>query len=80
MSKQYTTSILSVDELSNTQLKDIVNLYLEYYDGSSESLVLSDLKSKTKILILFFQKKIVGFTTFEIYNKKWFDQSIKIIY
>lgn len=80
MSKKYTTSILSVDELSNTQLKDIVNLYLEYYDGSSESLVLSDLKSKTKILLLFFQKKIVGFTTFEIYNKKWFDQSIKIIY
>ena len=58
MSKKYTTSILSVDELSNTQLKDIVNLYLEYYDGSSESLVLSDLKSKTKILLLFFQKKL----------------------
>ena len=55
-------------------------MYLSYYDGSDASLVISDLKQKTEVLLLHFQGSLAGFTTFEVYQRAWEGETIRVIY
>lgn len=80
MSKEYRTSIVAVEELGDDDLKVIVDLYLNYYDGTNASLVLSDMMSKTDVLLLYYEDTLVGFTTFEVYEREWKSKPIKVIY
>ncbi len=80
MSKAYKTSIVAVNTLSETISQAMVALYLDYYDGAERGLVLSDMKSKTHVLLLYHDEVLVGFTTFEEYEKVWEERPITVIY
>lgn len=77
---QYSTCFRDIHSLSEDEISAIVTLYLCYYDGSDQSIVVSDLKKKTQILLLFHEDVMVGFTTFELYDRIWDDRLISVIY
>ena len=76
----YTTAIRTITSLSDAEIEAIVSLYLCYYDGADAALVTSDLKTKTEILLLFYKETLVGFTTFELYERNWNANTITVIY
>jgi hypothetical protein len=78
--ESYRTQLYAVDSLSQKLQHEMAALYLEYYDGASEKIVLHDLKEKTKALLLWHDEKLVGFTTFEVYGRVWQGESIVIVY
>lgn len=77
---QYSICFRDIPSLSEDEINAITTLYLCYYDGSGESIIVSDLKKKTQILLLFHEGEIVGFTTFELYDRIWDDRPIRVIY
>lgn len=79
-SADYATRVKSIPELSEGERRAIAALYLKYYDGSSESRVLADLAAKTEVLLLTFQGVLIGFTTMEIYERRWNGAPIRIVY
>lgn len=80
MSKAYRTSIVAVSALSENISQAMVALYLDYYDGADSSRVLSDMQCKSKVLLLYHDDVLVGFTTFEVYEKEWEAQPVTVIY
>ncbi|MGD8925645.1 MAG: hypothetical protein PVG20_02265 [Thioalkalispiraceae bacterium] len=76
----YSTDIKPIAGLDNNLRQQVVDLYLNYYAGSSASKVLSDLEAKTEILLLFYQGKLVGFTSLLVYSRHWQGEQIRIVY
>jgi len=66
--------------LSDTESQAAITLYLNYYDSSDEMTILSDLKKKTEILLLYHHNELVGFTTFELYEHLYKGVEIEVIY
>ncbi|MDH5178839.1 MAG: hypothetical protein OEZ39_08820 [Gammaproteobacteria bacterium] len=77
---EYRTSFQEIAELDETIRQQLVALYLAYYDGSSAQQVLSDLTSKSEVLLLYWHNQLVGFTTLQIYPYAWQDRLIRIVY
>lgn len=67
-------------DLTDQERREMANLYLAYFDGSSEAQIFSDLKEKTEVLVLQFDGKLVGFTTLKVFGYNWLGQSIRVIY
>lgn len=76
----YRAIVKKIPELNDDFRQQIVNLYLAYYDGSSREMVLSDLKNKSEIVLLYHDGLLVGFTTFQVYGYSWDNQSLRIVY
>jgi hypothetical protein len=77
---EYLTVIKRISELDAALLQQLVALYLNYYDSSSEEKVISDLKEKTEILLLFHEGQLVGFTSSLVYSRQWRGKNIRIVY
>jgi len=80
MKKAYTTIHQPVQALSATLRTDIVNLYLDYYDGSCSQRVLADLDDKDEILLLLYAGQLVGFTTLKMYQREVQGRLIQVIF
>ncbi len=76
----YRVSFKPISELEKNEIDAIVNLYLAYYDGSSAQQVISDLKTKTEVLLLTYEGKLVGFSSFELYKFNYENEQRQIIY
>jgi len=76
----YSTVIKQINDLDEATRNQIVEIYLNYYDGSSRSRVLSDLERKTEVLLLFFKGRLIGFTTLLLYSRSWQGAPIRILY
>lgn len=76
----YSTDILPIIRLSNDTSLKIADLYLKYYEGSDKQQVYADLSTKREILLLYYGKEIVGFTTLQVYSYKWLNQDIRVVY
>ena len=77
---EYSTDIKTISELSDDNLRGIVKLYLNYYDGTSKALVLADLFSKREVLLLLHGSSIVGFTSIQVYQHEWLSRQIRVVY
>ena len=77
---EYQTIIKNIEDLNDDLCRQIVALYLNYYDGSNESRVLKDLNDKTEIVLLFYNNKLVGFTSLLVYFYTWQDSRIRVVY
>lgn len=80
MSSRYRTFFKKITSLSAKEIKRIIDLYIAYYDGVRPSKIESDLKEKSEVLLLFYQDKLVGFSTFELYEQSWKEEPIIVIY
>lgn len=77
---EYRVLFKKVADISESDRKEIADLYLSYFDGSNEAQVISDLEKKTEILLLYCDQSLVGFTTLQIYDFEWHGSLIQIIY
>ncbi len=77
---EYKVIFRAISELNLDELKSISALYLNYYDESSQEKIVADLQNKSEILLLLNDNKIVGFTTYQIYDTLFKNRIIKIIY
>ena len=77
---QYKTDIKKINDLNDLMRQKIVNLYLHYYDGSTEAQVLTDLADKREVLLLYHNESIVGFTTLQVYEHDWQARKIRVVF
>jgi len=76
----YKTLFKRVADITGNDRNQITGLYLSYFDGSDEERVISDLEDKTEVLLLYYEKSLVGFTTLQLYDFEWQDSFVRIIY
>jgi len=76
----YQTLFKKIGDLTESDRKQITELYLSYFDGSSEEQVISDLEKKTEILLVYFEDALVGFSTLELYDFEWENSLIQVLY
>lgn len=76
----YQTLFKEIAALDHEEIDAIVALYLSYYEGSSRAVVVSDLANKSAILLLLYKETLVGFSTFELYERLWNNKRIRVIY
>ncbi len=70
----------TIETLSAREQASLVTLYLRYYDGSSRARFLNDLKSKNEIMMMLDDGKIIGFTTYELYDSVYRGEPVKVLY
>jgi hypothetical protein len=80
MKNNYKTICKGVDKVTTDERKEIVELYLQYYNGSDENRVVRDLNNKNVIILMTFENKIVGFTTLEFYERQWRNKNIRVVF
>lgn len=76
----YRTDIIDVSCLTDDIRRQVVDLYLDYYDGSNRDMVLTDLSNKREILVLYHNDALVGFTTLQVYNHMWLKRKVRVVY
>lgn len=76
----YQVYFRKIFQLTKNELDAIASLYLSYYDGSDAEQVISDLRKKTEILLLYSHEELVGFTSFELYMFNFNGEQKQIIY
>ncbi len=77
---EYTSRFQPITSLSNIDKQRIVTLYLQYYDAANKDQVLHDLECKREVLLLESKKTIVGFTSLQVFNYRWQNQPIRVVY
>ena len=77
---EYFTRIQPIGCLSQTEKQQIVTLYLQHYDAADENRVLNDLEKKREILLLESRNNIVGFTSLQLFNYRWQNQPIRVLF
>jgi len=77
---EYKASFKKISDLNEQERCEIVKIYLAHYDGSNEALILSDLKEKSEVLLVYCDEVLVGFTTLQVYEYPWNGNEIRIIY
>jgi hypothetical protein len=77
---EYKATFKKIADLTEQNRRDLAMLYLSYYDGSSEELMLSDLDRKTEVLLVYCGDAVIGFTTMQVYDRVWNAETIRIIY
>ncbi len=70
----------SISDLSDKNYRDMQNIYLAHYDGSTALQVEEDLQDKNEAILVFSQETLVGFTTLKIYEHEWKGQNLLIVY
>jgi hypothetical protein len=80
MEYKYQTRICAPAELNTQQRNDMWALYQSWYDASSLELFLSDLSTKTEVLLVSRQGQLVGFTTLQIFPWQRGGLSLRIVY
>lgn len=77
---EYKAFFKSTLSLTDENRREMANLYLAYYDGSSETQVFADLKDKSEVLLLQYDGLLVGFTTLQVFEYNWGGKPIRVIY
>jgi hypothetical protein len=77
---EYKAYFKKIPALAESDRSEIVKIYLAHYDGSNEDMILSDLRDKSEILLVYCGDVLVGFTTLLVYEFQWNDDKICIIY
>ncbi|MCC7036688.1 MAG: hypothetical protein IT560_05205 [Alphaproteobacteria bacterium] len=55
-------------------------LYFSAYDGTNAGLFHSDLKNKDRVIQIFHEGRLIGFTTLHVYSSRWNSQDIRVVY
>jgi hypothetical protein len=76
----YSTAFASVSALDEAARREMVRLYLDNYDGTSEALFLHDLSKKDEALLVYAGRQLVGFTTLMVFEREWRAERIRVVY
>lgn len=80
MASGYESAVIGVGELSDDIARAMATLYLDNYDGSSETLFREDLGDKDEVVLLYHMRALVGFTTLKLYEVMWRGVPVRIVY
>ncbi len=80
MTGKYETIVTHVQALSVDIIKDMADLYLTNFDGSSDALFRADLSEKDEAILVFSAGRLVGFTTLKVFDRYWHGAPIRIVY
>jgi hypothetical protein len=78
--ESYQATFKRIFDLTDQDRRTMADLYLSYYDGTSESLFLTDLANKTEVLLVYCDDVLVGFTTVAFYERRWNNQPILVVF
>jgi hypothetical protein len=76
----YHATFRRIFDLTSQDRRRMADLYLSYYDGTSESLFFSDLENKTEVLLVYCDGVLVGFTTLALYERRWNNGPILVVF
>jgi hypothetical protein len=76
----YATSFEAVAALDDRVRREMANLYLGMYDGSSAEIFFSDLAKKDEVLLVRDGRTLAGFTTFKTFEHVWRGERVGIVY
>lgn len=76
----YSTSFKNVSNIDEKTKTEMAALYLSNYDGSGETRFYEDLTDKDEALLVYTEDELVGFTTFKVYDRKWKNVPIRVLY
>jgi hypothetical protein len=80
MQRRYETSLVPICDLPEDTIMNMSRLYLENYDGTSETIFRDDLAEKDEAILLFCDERLVGFTTLKVYEAMWHSKPIRVVY
>lgn len=80
MEHRYVSEVSRIADLPDATIQAMSALYLDNYDGSSESLFRGDLAGKDEALLLYCGNELVGFTTLQILSATWRGSPVRIVY
>lgn len=79
-SDAYHVTFSLVSELETSLRKEMADLYLEYYEGTSLKQFYRDLLSKTEVLLLYHSRILVGFSTIDYFTREWEQKRVRVVY
>jgi hypothetical protein len=77
---EYKAQHKKISGLTEKERRSLASLYLAYYSGTSEARFINDLNDKTEILLVYCDDVLVGFTTLQLYERKWNKHPVRIVY
>ncbi len=80
MERRYTSEVVQVAALPESTVAAMAGLYLESYDGTSESLFRDDLACKDEAILIYCDAELVGFTLLQVFTTHWQQRRVRIIY
>lgn len=80
LSDRYKTLVLSISGIPEETVRQMASLYLENFDGSSESLFRSDLEDKDEVILLLHDGELAGFTTLKVFDRMREGRPLRIVY
>ena len=72
--------LVSRDEVSSELKRAMFELLRRHFDGVSESQFTFDLSEKNWVLLLLREDRVVGFTTFAVYESCFQDETVTVLY
>lgn len=76
----YASTIVRVADLSASTIDAMAALYLDNYDGSSQTLFRSDLAEKDEAILLTCKDVLVGFTALKFLRHAWNGVPVRVVY
>lgn len=80
MENDYHSRVTDVNALSSDTVHAMETLYLENFDGSSNTLFRNDLADKDEAILLYHHGQLVGFTTLKFFEVVWRNRPARIVY
>jgi len=76
----YRAQTLSVTALDAALREQMCELYLRHFDGTSAALFFSDLVEKDRVVLMFHEGTLVGFSTFKFYEMPWQGKNVRVAF
>jgi len=76
----YSPTFKVISDIDVATRQRMADLYLANYDGSDTGRFYRDLATKDEALLVYNNRQLVGFTTFQSYPRTWKNKPIRVIY
>lgn len=77
---EYLTRTIEIPNIDTSLRHTMASIYFSHYDGSDTPLFFRDLEEKQEAILLYFDNKLVGFTTWLSFDYSWNNKATKIIF
>jgi hypothetical protein len=78
--RNYQSAVVAIKDLPSDTIIQMIELYLENYEGTSETLFRHDLGEKDEAIVLYSGAELVGFTTLRVYLANHLGSPVRIVY
>jgi len=72
--------VLPAAALAEATVAAMAEVYLAHYDGSSEELFRHDLLDKDDVVLMYHDKRLVGFTTLKTWETSWRERPVRVVF